>query len=163
MRIQWIAGAAAVLAATAGAQLARGGERTAETERLGFMAGCWQGRAAAGTIDESWTPAANIMLGTTRYVSGGRVTGFEFAVIALEGSEIFMTPYPEGNRSEHTFRLEPETGERAVFAAPEHDFPKRILYSPGAGDSLHVRIDGGEGSNQSAEWTLGRVDCHRQE
>ena len=158
MRIHWIAGAAAVLAVAAGARLARGGEGHPEVERLEFMAGCWQGRAQSGTIDERWTPAANIMLGATRYLSDGRVTGFELTVIALEGGEIVMTPYPEGVRSQHGFRLEPGTGEPAVFRAPEHDFPKRILYGP-AGDSLLVRIDGGEGSDQAAEWKMGRVDC----
>lgn len=159
MRIQWKAGAAAVLAVAAGAGLALGGAEEPETERLDFMAGCWQGRAEGGTIDERWTPAANVMLGTTRYLSGGRVTGFEFAVVALVEGEVLMTPYPGGSRSEHDFRLQPDAGERAVFAAPEHDFPKRIQYSAAAGDSLHVRIDGGEGSEHSDEWTLGRVDC----
>jgi hypothetical protein len=162
MRIQWIVGAAAALAVTAGAQLARGGDGTEVTERLGFMAGCWQGRADGGIIDERWTPAANIMLGATRYLSEGQVTGYEFAVIALDGGETVMTPYPGGVRSEHGFRLERGTGERAVFSAPEHDFPKRIHYGP-AGDSLFVRIDGGEGSDQADEWTMGRVDCDPRE
>jgi hypothetical protein len=131
-----MAGAAAVAAVTVGSQLVRGGQEYGEVERLGFMAGCWEGRAEGGTIDERWTPAANIMLGTTRYLSGGRVTGFEFAVIAVDaGGEIVMTPY-----------------------GPEHDFPKRILYGF-VDDSLSVRIDGGEGSDEAAEWKMGRVDC----
>jgi hypothetical protein len=129
-------------------------------ERLAFLAGCWEVREPeGGTIEERWTPAANVMLGTTRYVTDGGVSGFELAVIQLEDGVVVMTPYPGGIRSEHGFRLQPAAGEAAVFAAPEHDFPKRIHYAPAAGDSLRIRIDGGEGSEEAAEWRLGRVDC----
>ena len=160
-RVPWMACAAAVLVVAGGTRSTRGGEDAAETERLGFMAGCWQGRAEGGTIEERWTPQANVMLGTTRYLSGGRVTGFELAVIEHDGGEVVMTPYPQGNRSEHGFRLEPDTGDRAVFTAPEHDFPKRIQYGL-AGGSLVIRIDGGAGSDEAAEWKLDRVDCEEE-
>lgn len=159
----WVSAAVAIaFAATTGLSLAGDSGEPEGVERLGFMAGCWEGRASAGTIEERWTPAANLMLGTTRYVSGGRVTGFEFALIALDGEDVMLTPFPSGVRSQHGFRLEPGAGERAVFAAPEHDFPKRIIYAAAAGDSLLVRIDGGEGSDQFAEWRMGRMDCDRR-
>jgi hypothetical protein len=158
----WVSAAIAIaFAATTGLPLAGDSGEPKAVERLGFIAGCWEGRASVGTIEERWTPAANLMLGTTRYVSGGRVTGFEFTLIALEGEDVMLTPFPSGVRSQHGFRLEPGAGERAVFAAPEHDFPKRIIYAAAAGDSLLVRIDGGEGSDQFGEWRLGRIGCDR--
>ena len=159
-RIWWMAGIA--IATTAGSAHAQESHRPEDARDLAFMTGCWEGSASEGTIEERWTPAANLMLGTTRYVVNGRVTGFEFAVISGEGGDISMTPYPEGVRSEHSFRLASGVGERAVFEAPEHDFPKRILYATAPGDSLRVRIDGGEGSDQASEWRLGRVDCDRR-
>lgn len=163
MRIRWTAAVAIALAATSGLPRAQDVGDTGGVERLGFMAGCWKGNVNGGTIEESWTPAANLMLSTTRYVANGRVTGFEFALIALEGSDIVMTPFPEGARSEHGFHLEPGASGQAVFAAPEHDFPKRIVYAAAPGDSLRVRIDGGEGSDQASEWRMGRADCDRRE
>ena len=162
MRIRWTAAIAIALAATAGLPRAQDVGEPEEVERLGFMAGCWEGTVNGGMIEESWTPAANLMLSTTRYVVDGRVTGFEFALITIEGSDVVMTPFPEGVRSEHGFHLEPGASGQAVFAAPEHDFPKRITYAAAAGDSLRVRIDGGEGSNQASEWKMGRAGCDRR-
>jgi hypothetical protein len=153
---------AAALAAKAGLPRAQDLSETEGAHDLGFMAGCWEGKANGGTIEERWTPAANLMLSTTRYVVDGWVTGFEFALISLEGGDVLMAPFPDGVRSEHTFRLESGASGRAVFAAPEHDFPKRIIYAAAPGDSLRVRIDGGEGSDQASEWGMGRVDCDRR-
>jgi hypothetical protein len=163
MRVRRTAAVAIALAATAGSPAAQDAGETDGVERLGFMVGCWEGNANGGTIEESWTPAANLMLSTTRYLEDGHVTGFEFALITIEGGHVAMTPFPEGVRSEHGFPLEPGGSGQAVFAAPEHDFPKRILYAATTGDSLRVRIDGGEGSDQAAEWSMGRVDCDRRE
>lgn len=142
-------------------QGARIGGGALETDRLAFMAGCWEGASGEGRIEERYTPAANVMLGTTRYLRDGLVTGFEFTLIEARDGAVVLTPHPDGIRSAHGFRLQPG-GDRAVFAAPEHDFPKRIAYAPAGPDSLTVRIDGGEGSSEASEWRMGRVDCDRR-
>lgn len=131
-----------------------------EVERLGFMTGCWEGAAGEGRIEERYTPSANVVLGTTRYLQDGVVTAFEFTLIEERDGAVVLTPHPDGIRSEHGFRLQPG-GDRAVFAAPEHDFPKRISYAPVGRDSLLVRIDGGDGSSEASEWRMGRMDCDR--
>lgn len=133
---------------------------THEIERLGFLSGCWEGAAGEGRIEERYTPAANVILGTTRYLRGGVVTGFEFTLIEERDGEVVLMPHPDGIRSEHGFRLQ-AGAERAVFVAPEHDFPKRISYDPAGRDSLVVRIDGGEDSSEGSEWRMGRMDCDR--
>lgn len=152
-----IASVVVMTAASSGAQEARGPE---DLERLRFMTGCWEGRTDAGTLEERYSPPVPyVMTGMTRYVRDGRVTGFEFMLIAAQEGNVVLTPFPDGNRSEHGFRLVSISEERAVFAAPEHDFPKRILYATAPGDSLVARVDGEEGSDRSSEWRMGRVDC----
>lgn len=132
----------------------------ADLDGLAFMAGCWEGPAEGGTVEERYTPpAGDVILGTTRYLRDGRVTGYEFMLIEREGGRVLLIPYPGGRRSEDAFTLTVADGRRAVFEAPEHDFPRRIAYAAAEGDSLVARIDGGEGSEQAAEWRMGRISC----
>lgn len=131
---------------------------------LGFMSGCWEGSFGSGerqgVIEERYTsPSINIMLGTTRYLREGAAVQFEFTLIEAGEGGVAMTPYPRGNRSEHSFRLTTVDGRRAVFEAPEHDFPKRIIYDGGVEGMLSATIDGGEGSAQGSTWRMSSVKC----
>jgi len=136
----------------------------ATLESLSFMSGCWQGVSDGNsTIEETYTrPSSNVMLGTTRYLREGRTTMFEFTLISRDSAGVSMLPYPRGRPSEHAFKLTSVEGGRAVFEAPEHDFPKRIIYRRVGPDELTARIDGGEQSSQSAEWRLTRASCPPQ-
>jgi len=129
---------------------------------LAFMSGCWQGsfeaRDETGTVEERYTPPTeNMMLGTTRYILDGRTVQFEFLVIRSEDDGVVMLPYPDGRESEHAFRLTELAERRAVFEAPEHDFPKRIIYRRENGVMV-ARIDGGSGTD-GQEWRMTRVNC----
>jgi hypothetical protein len=139
-------------------------EAPRDLSRLAFMAGCWNGAfsardGATGTIEERYTsPSLNVMLGTTRYLLDGRAVQFELTTIRLEEAGIVLLPYPGGTPSEHGFPLTSVSEAEAIFEAPEHDFPKRIIYRR-SGDELRARIDGGEGSEQGAEWQMSAVAC----
>lgn len=129
---------------------------------VSFLAGCWRGESASGgtLIEERWTPAGGgVMLGTTRYSREGEVVGWEFAHLGTDGSVILLTPYPGGERSEHSFRWTGGGPGRAVFEAPEHDFPKRITYEVTDEGGLRVSIDGGAGDPEPRSWTLRTVPC----
>ncbi|MFN2432365.1 MAG: DUF6265 family protein [Gemmatimonadota bacterium] len=139
-------------------------EAPAGLRQLGFMAGCWEGlfevAGQAGVIEEHYTsPSTNLMLGTTRYLVEGAATGFEFSRIERTGTEIVLTPYPRGVASAHGFRLTQAGDDEAVFEAPRHDFPKRIHYRREPGGALVARIDGGQGSEKSAEWRMTPAAC----
>lgn len=131
---------------------------------LAFMAGCWEGSfeasAGPGVIEEHYTaPSTNLMLGTTRYLRDGAAVMFEFTRIAPDSAGVVvLTPYPRGVPSEHGFRATSIEPGRAVFEAPEHDFPKRIAYTvEGAG--LVARIDDGTDDGPSSTWELQPSDC----
>ncbi|NNM04550.1 MAG: hypothetical protein HKO65_05555 [Gemmatimonadetes bacterium] len=138
---------------------------------LAFMSGCWNGSFQShdgeGVIEEHYTsPSENVILGTTRYLLDGRAVQFELTTLrAGEDGVITMLPYPGGERSPDGFRLTRviRTGEavEAVFEAPEHDFPKRVIYR-GDGDELVARIDGGEGSDQASTWEMRPVACFKK-
>lgn len=130
-------------------------------EDVAFMAGCWRGEfEGGGVIEERYTPPeGGLMLGTTRFFRGGRAVQFEFALLRADSSGVVLTPYPGGRRSEDSFRLTEAGPGRAVFEAPEHDFPKRIMYSEGPDGSHTARIDGGEGDPRIQEWVMLPVAC----
>lgn len=130
---------------------------------LAFMAGCWRGPAGRGTtIEEYYTvPSDNLILGVSRYVEGGRVTGYEFTTIAQEDTAIVLTPRPSG-QAPVPFRLTRLDSTGATWENPAHDFPTRIEYRRGAGDSLAARIEGpGPGGRRTVEWRMGRATCGR--
>lgn len=159
-RITFVALAGMVALSTPAAGTAQSaGTRT--LEGLAFMAGCWRGGfAGGGTLEEHYTaPSSNLILGTSRFLRGGRAIQYEFSRITLDSSGIVLLPFPNGRASEHGFRLTALEADTAMFEAPEHDFPKRIRYARGSDGSLTARIDGGSGSNRVQEWRMEPAPC----
>ncbi len=129
-----------------------------QLSRLAFMTGCWNGEAGTGTtIEEHYTtPTENVMLGTTRYVSGGRTVSFELTTIRRDSTGVYLTPYPNGEASD-VFRLTRIEDRTVVFENPEHDFPQRITYQQTAEDALGARVENPGG--RFLEWQMVRVRC----
>jgi Domain of unknown function (DUF6265) len=128
---------------------------------VAFLAGCWRGTSADGrtVTEERWScPGGGLMLGTGRTLRDGELVGFEFSLLRADEGRIVLLPYPAGVASEHAFRLTEAEPGRALFEAPEHDFPKRIAYVR-RGSRLDVRIDGGVGGTEARAWALDRVAC----
>ena len=128
---------------------------------FGFMAGCWRGLSGDGAVIEEYytAPTENLILGLSRYTKGGRVTGHEFTTLARGEAGVVLTPHPSGQRAV-PFRLTALDSTGALWDNPAHDFPTRISYRRGAGDSLLARIEGpGERGRRSIEWRMGRVTC----
>ncbi len=133
-----------------------------ELADLAFISGCWEGqfgKDGSGTMEEIYTaPSKNLMLGTTRYLKEGAAVEYEFTRIERTDEGILLTPYPGGRASEHSFKLTSLEGGRAVFEAPEHDYPKRIIYAANDDGSRTARIDGGTDAD-AREWRLHSRPC----
>lgn len=128
---------------------------------VGPLAGCWRGTYGGGgtVIEERWSPAeGGLMLGTTRYFRDGRAVDFEFSVLRADAEGVLLLPHPRGRASEHAFRLTSAEGGRWVFEAPEHDYPKRILYEL-EGSRLRARIDAGPDDPEPRRWQLEAAPC----
>ena len=128
--------------ARAGAQEDLGG--------LSWLAGGWRGEMGRAVIEEHWTKAAGgMMLGVSRTVVGDKAVGFEFLRIEVRADGVYYVAQPNG-RAGTDFKLTKLEGESAVFENPEHDFPKRIIYSREGTHSLAARVEGDGG--KAAEW-----------
>lgn len=118
---------------------------------LSWMAGHWASTINGVEMEELWSSAnGGVMLGLHRDISKKR-TSFEFIRIAETKDGIVYLAQP-GGQPPTPFKLTESTSNRVVFANPEHDFPKRIIYWLHEGQ-LCARV---EGDGESAEqwcWT----------
>jgi hypothetical protein len=128
------------------------------------MEGCWRGPlgdAEGDFVEERYgPPAGDLVLGTVAYVRAGRATQHEFIEIRADGDGgVTLLPYPGGRRSEHAFHLTSGDGTHAVFEAPEHDYPKRIVYRAVGPDGLEGATDAGADDDAPRRWPMRRVAC----
>ena len=137
-----------------------GAEPAAATtiDALAWLAGYWVREAEGGRrVEELWLPpAGGVMLGLHRDVRADGRAWFEFLRLAADEHGLAYWASPAGQPAT-PFHLVEAGDRRAVFANPEHDFPRRILYwLDGEGD-LHARIEGEEhGQALSADWSWRR-------
>lgn len=123
---------------------------------LDWLTGCHTFTTPRGaTIQENWTSTeGGLMLGVNRTIRNGKAIAFEFLRIDSEFTYIAMP----GGRNETHFRLASKSDSEIVFANPEHDFPKRIIYRKTA-EGIVARVDAGEGSAKVQEFQFKSVPC----
>lgn len=130
-------------------------------ERFGWMAGCWTGHRGPATFTEIWTPAGpDLMVGVSVTVVPGKPSEFEFVRVESRAGRVFYVAQPGGvPPTEFEWNPEASVGGAAVFANPQHDFPKRVAYKKV--DATHVLawIDGGAGSKNKMEFPMERGAC----
>jgi len=142
---------AAVTASLLISAAASGADPLAE---LAWMAGQWAGKDGPIEMEEIWIePRGGLMLGVHRDVKAGKAVSYEFLRIEATPQGITYFAIPQGKSAPTPFRLVESKGRRAVFANPEHDFPKRVIYWLGDDGSLHARVEGNPGDKEQAmEW-----------
>lgn len=127
-------------------------------EKLDWLAGCWRAETGeGGRVEENWTsPADNLMLATTRYLTKGVATGWEFTRIAATDSGIVFAAASNG-KAEQSYRMVQQASEFIVFERATAEFPQRISYRLASDGSLIPRNEG-EGQ-RSIEVRMLRVRC----
>ncbi len=115
----------------------------AKIDDLAWLAGAWVGtRGTEGktSIEERWSPPlGGAMLATSRTVSRGKMSAFEYLRIVERDGGLVYIPQPGGG-SPTEFVLTELGDKRAVFENPRHDYPKRIVYEVSADGSLGAAI-----------------------
>lgn len=105
------------------------------------------------------SPRGDMMLGMSRTVRANRVVGHEALRIEEREGRLVYVAHPSG-QAVAEFGSIAVSDTLVVFKNPEHDFPQRILYQRGAGDSLFVRIEGQRGGElRGVEFKMARVRC----
>ncbi len=126
-------------------------EKPAIIADLAWLSGTWVLETPRSRTEETWSPAAsNAILGMSRMLRDGRMVFFEFLRIEQRDDGIYYVAQP-GGRPATDFRLTRFDGSTAVFENPQHDFPKRILYTRNSDGSFTARIDAGERVPENAQ------------
>ena len=134
----------------------------AKVEELSWLAGCWETRDAAKqrSIVEQWmAPDGGAMIGMSRTVRAGKMTGYEFLRIVRDDVSVKYVSRPSENSTDTDFRLLKISGNEVIFENPTHDFPQRVIYRR-EGDTLNARIEGTmSGKMQGIGFPYQRVTC----
>jgi hypothetical protein len=149
--------AAAVLAA-AGTAAALEGETKAKAtvEDLAWLAGNWVHGEGDEAFHETWLPpAGGSLVGASRDVSHGKTTLVELSTIetAADGALVLyirhfgagLVPWKSEAAGPVRMPLASSKKGEAVFEDPERDFPKRLTYRAGKGDTLEALLEGTRG------------------
>ena len=132
-----------ILVCLAGAAVSA--QTRATLQSLAFVAGCWEmKRPEKNTlVTEQWmAPSGGAMMGMSRTVRDGKMTGFEFLRIVESEDGLHYISKPSQNMTETAFKLIKSSKAEAVFENPTHDFPQRRIYKLTKPGHLTARIEG---------------------
>jgi hypothetical protein len=131
------------------------------TERLNWLAGCWERRKGPTLVEEHWlAPRAGVLMGMGRTVRGDSLREYEFTRIYERGDTLVYAAQPSG-QAPAEFRALPSAERAVTFENPAHDFPQRVIYRAAAGsDSLLARVEGTIGGRvRGNDFNYRRVAC----
>ena len=131
---------------------------TVDFDKFKFMEGCWAAQTGKdNTVEENWTsPAENLLLATTRYLTKKRATGYEFTRIQWMDSMVVFAASSDG-KPEDIYPLKTLADEYVLFENPtKKGFPQRIMYRLASDGALIPR---NEGDGPSIELRFQRVKC----
>ena len=119
---------------------------------IAWLAGDWQLMSGTACVEEHWTASsANMLVGMSRTVAGGRTTGFEFMRIEARADGIYYVAQP-GGRPPVDFKLASESAAELIFVNPGHaDRLKKVIYRREADGRLTARIEGENGGTPFSE------------
>ena len=153
--LRLLVASASVLAAVSDASA----QPAAGIDALAWLAGDWEMTTPSGQcIEEHWTqPSANMVIGMSRTVAGGKTVSFEFMRIEARPDGVFFVPQP-GGRPPVDFKLSAPPGPNLVFENPGHaDHLMRVIYTRRGEDAVFARIEGANaGTPFAADFTYRR-------
>lgn len=128
-------------------------------DRFGWMAGCWTGHGGKATFTEIWTPAGpDLMVGLGVTTVPEKPPEFEFLRVEARGGRVFYVAQPGGvPPTDFEWSAADSSATTAVFANPQHDFPKRVAYKKT--DATHVLAWIDDGASKRMEFPLQRGAC----
>jgi hypothetical protein len=130
-------------------------------KKLYALEGVWKMKTKKGAICEEWKKIDKNSLQSRGYMIKGTDTVInERVVLTRTKEDIFYTSTVEDQNDKKpvAFKLTSSSGNVFVFENPEHDFPKRIVYSLVTADSLHAYTDDGvEGTKKIQHFYYSKI------
>jgi hypothetical protein len=129
-------------------------------DSLAWLAGCWELEEPEFRREEQWMrPAGGTLVGMSRSVADGRTVEYEYLRIEVRDGSLAYVASPSG-QAETVFTLEELTDRSVRFAAPEHDFPQRIVYERVSPRAILAWVEGDvEGVSRVIEFPMVAARC----
>lgn len=133
---------------------------TRPADELAWLAGCWEHEEAGFRREEQWMrPDGGTLVGMSRSVAGGRTVEYEYLRIEERDGQLAYVAVPSG-QAETAFTLEEITDRSVSFAAPDHDFPQRIVYERMSPRSILAWVEGEiDGVSRVVEFPMVAARC----
>ena len=135
-------------------------QAAARAQPPAWMAGCWERRSGDRVVEEQWlAPRGGMMLGMGRTTRSDSVVEFEHTRIYARGDTLVFAAAPSG-QAPAEFRTVAPVGHEVRFENAAHDFPQRVIYRRGRGDSLFARVEGmRNGQLRGVDFAYARASC----
>ena len=115
---------------------------TDRLKSLSWLEGAWHGKVGNSNYEAVYSSTGGgSIVSASKQSQGDRTQMFDFETFQVKGDDVFMTPYPGGNKSV-SFKLVDHDPKKhsAKFSNPEHDFPKALHYEMKGGDRLVISL-----------------------
>ncbi len=131
-------------------------------DKLGWMAGCWQGTSDVdgSNVRELWlAPAAGTMMGVSQTLLREKSVGWEAMRLYDEGNTVKAWLRP-GARREFTMAMEKFEDGFVSFAVTEGDTTTRLIYHRRNGNEIGAsfRLIRGE-DRRGVDFSFKRIEC----
>lgn len=132
----------------------------ADPSAVGWLAGCWRAASGSSATEEHWmAPSGGLMVGMSRTVREDRARAWEFLLLRAEGGRLAYWAHPSG-QDPTSFPAIAVSGDEAVFANPDHDFPQKIRYRRESVDRIVASVFGAaDAADPAFELDYRRVPC----
>ncbi len=117
-----------------------------------WFLGKWKGTMQGMDVRETWTMENETSFNGDGFVMSDMDTIFhESTKLQVQNGNIFYIANVPGNPAPVSFKLTFYENHKAIFENPEHDFPKKIIYTHVLPDSLIAVVEGEENGQYRKE------------
>ncbi len=124
-----------------------GEKRASKSNQFSWLLGNWQMQKKSGLITESWTQQNDSTMNGESFLiktTGEKILLERILFVRREGQYFYIpTTANQNNQQPVSFTVTSYSNSGFTAENPEHDFPKRIIYTLINKDSLQAIIDGG--------------------
>lgn len=135
-------------------------ERPREIDSLHWLIGNWQNISPQGHFQENWKKINDTLFtGEGSLIAGNDTMFYETIRLEQRGTYLYYIAVVRGqnNNEPVSFRLTSYGNHQFIFQNPDHDYPQKITYIHGPGDSLFAEVSGmKDGKSAEEKIALGR-------
>jgi hypothetical protein len=111
-------------------------------QRVAWLTGCWEIDSPIRIVEEHWSaPRGGSMIGMSRTIKADSLVEYELVIIHERGGRLAYEAHPSGQAAA-VFMSRTVTDSSVIFENLQHDFPQRIGYELGRGDTLTAWVEG---------------------